>query len=267
MRENVPPGYVPRSRRVQTATVGNEPLALLFVNEEVTSGATADLTIVKLNCPPDIGAANLADDEELAEAIVAGQADLAGLGCELADGVPFAVDGIDAGETAGGLLVVADLPAGAQVTVSEIVPAGFEAIDPEQTVTVGPGAVTLFVDVVAETPPAVADLTIVKLNCEAVIDPDAVDLAGLVEGAATVLPPGCEPAEGVSFAVAGQDAGSTEDGLLTVEDLPVGSQATVTEMVPPGFQAQSPEQVVTVLEGAWPCCSSTCRSLRRPPIC
>ena len=47
----------------------------------------------------------------------------------------------------------------------------------------------------------------------------------------------------------------------------MGSQATVTEMVPPGFQAQSPEQVVTVLEGAWPCCSSTCRSLRRPPIC
>ena len=110
--------------------------------------------------------------------------------------MPFAVDGIDAGETAGGLLVVAGLPAGARVTVSEIVPAGFEAIDPEQTVTVGPGAVTLFVDVVAETPPAVADLTIVKLNCDAVIDPDAVDLAGLVEGAATVLPPGCEPAEG-----------------------------------------------------------------------
>jgi hypothetical protein len=249
VRENVPPGFVPRTRRVQTATVGNEPLALLFVNEEVTAGATADLTIVKLNCPPDVGAANLADDEELAEAVVAGQADLAGLGCELADGVPFAVDGIDAGETAGGLLLVAGLPAGAQVTVTEIVPAGFEAVDLEQTVTVGPGAVTLFVDVVAETPPAVADLTIVKLNCDAVIDPDAVDLAGLVGGAATVLPPGCELAEGVSFAVAGQDAGSTENGLLTVQDLPVGSQATVTEAVPPGFQALSPEQVVTVLEG------------------
>jgi hypothetical protein len=249
VRENVPAGFVPRSRRVQTATVGNEPLALLFINEEVTAGTTGDLTIVKLNCPPDIGAANLADDEELAEAIVAGQADLAGLGCELADGVPFAVDGVDAGETAGGLLVVAGLPAGAQVTVTEIVPAEFEAVDPQQTVTVGPGAVTLFVDVVAATPPTVADLTIVKLNCDAVVDPDAVDLAGLVAGAATVLPPGCELAEGGSFAVAGQDAGSTEDGLLTVEDLPVGSQATVTETVPPGFQAQSPEQVVTVLEG------------------
>jgi hypothetical protein len=248
-RENVPPGYVPRSRRVQSATVGNEPLALLFVNEEATAGATADLTIVKLNCPPDIGAANLADDEELAEAIVAGQADLTGLGCELANGVPFTVDGTDVGQTAGGLLVVAGLPAGAQVTVTEIVPAGFEAVDPEQTVTVGPGAVTLFVDVLAELPPAVADLTIVKLNCGAVIDPEAVDLAGLVGGAATVLPPGCELAAGVPFAVAGQDAGSTVNGLLTVEDLPVGSQATVTETVPPGFAAQSPEQVVAILEG------------------
>jgi hypothetical protein len=249
VRENVPAGYVPRSRRVQTATVGDEPIALFFVNEEATGGATADVTIVKLNCPPDIGAANLADDEELAEAIVAGQADLTGLGCELADGVSFAVDGVEVGETVGGLLVVADLPAGAQVTVSEIVPAGFEAVDPEQTVTVGPSAVMLFVDVVAETPPAVADLTIVKLNCGAVIDPEAVDLSGLVGGEATVLPPDCELAEGVPFAVAGQDAGSTEDGLLTVEDLPVGSQATVTETVPPGFQAQTPEQVVTLLEG------------------
>lgn len=247
-RENVPAGYVPRTRRVQSATVGNEPLAFLFVNEEATAGATADLTIVKLNCPPDIGAADLADDEELAEAIVAGQADLTGLGCELADGVPFAVDGTDVGETAAGLLVVADLPAGAQVTVTEIVPAGFEAVDAEQTVTVGPGAVTLFVDVVAETPPAVADLTIVKLTCGSVIDPQAVDLAGLVGGAATVLPPDCELAEGVPFAVAGQDAGSTVNGLLVVEDLPVGSQATVTETVPPGFAAQSPEQVVAILE-------------------
>jgi hypothetical protein len=248
VRENVPAGYVPLSRRVQSTTAGNEPLALFFVNEEVTAGATADLTIVKLNCPPGIAAADLADDEELAEAVVAGQADLAGLGCALADGVPFAVDGVDAGETVGGFLVVAALPAGAQVTVTEIVPAGFEAVNPEQIVTVGPGAVTLFVDVVAETPPAVADLTIVKLNCGAVIDPDAVDLAGLVGGEATVLPPGCELAEGVPFAVAGQDAGSTEGGLLIVEDLPAGSQATVTETVPPGFQAQSPEQVVTLPE-------------------
>ena len=249
VRENVPAGYVPLTRRVQTATMGDEPLALLFVNEEVTAGATADLTIVKLNCPPGIAAVDLADDEELAEAIVAGQADLVGLGCELADGVPFAVDGSDVGVTVGGLLVVADLPAGAQVTVTEVVPAGFEAVDPEQTVTVGPGAVALFVDVVAETPPAVANLTIVKLNCGTVVDPEAVDLAGLVGGEATVLPTGCELAEGVPFVVAGQDAGSTEGGLLIVEDLPVGSQATVTETVPPGFQAQNPEQVVTIPEG------------------
>ena len=249
VRETVPAGYVPLSRRVQTATVRDEPLTFLFVNEEVTAGATADLTIVKLNCPPGIGAADLAADEELAETIVAGQADLTGLGCALADGVPFAVDGLDVGETVGGLLVVADLPAGAQVTVTEIVPAGFEAVDPEQTVTVGPGATALFVDIVAETPPAVADLTIVKLNCGTVIDPETVDVTGLVGGEATVLPPDCELAEGVSFAVAGQDAGSTEGGLLTVEDLPVGSQATVTETVPPGFEAQSPEQVVTIPEG------------------
>jgi hypothetical protein len=249
VRENVPAGYVPRSRRVQTATMGDEPLALLFVNEEVTAGATADLTIVKLNCPPGIAAVDLADDEELAEAIVAGQADLAGLGCELADGVRFAVDGSDVGETVGGLLVVAGLPAGAQVTVTEIVPAGFEAVDPEQTVTVGPGAVALFVDVVAETPPGVADLTIVKLNCGTVVDPEAVDLAGLVGGEATLLPADCELAEGIPFAIAGQDAGSTEGGLLIVGDLPVGSQATVTETVPPGFQSQNPEQVVTIPEG------------------
>jgi hypothetical protein len=249
VRETVPAGYVPLSRRVQTATVRDEPLTFLFVNEEVTAGATADLTIVKLNCPPGIGAADLAADEELAETIVAGQADLTGLGCALADGVPFAVDGLDVGETVGGLLVVADLPAGAQVTVTEIVPAGFEAVDPEQTVTVGPGATALFVDIVAETPPAVADLTIVKLNCGTVIDPETVDVTGLVGGEATVLPPDCELAEGVFFAVAGQDVGSTEGGLLTVADLPVGSQATITETAPPGFEAQSPEQVVTIPEG------------------
>ena len=135
------------------------------------------------------------------------------------------------------------------MTVTETVPAGFEAVDPEQIVTVGPGATALFVNVVVEAPPAVANLTIVKLNCETVIDPEAVDVAGLVGGEATVLPPGCELAEGVPFAVAGQDAGSTDGGLLIVEDLPVGSQATVTETVPPGFEAQSPEQVVTIPEG------------------
>jgi hypothetical protein len=135
------------------------------------------------------------------------------------------------------------------VTVTETVPAGFEAVDPEQTVTVGPGATVLFVDVVVDAPPPVANLTIVKVNCEIVIDPESVDVAGLVGGEATVLPPGCELAEGVPFAVAGQDAGSTEGGLLIVEDLPVGSQATVTETVPPEFEAQSPEQVVTIPEG------------------
>jgi hypothetical protein len=111
VRESVPSGYVPLSRRVQTRTVETEPLTLLFVNEEVTAGATADLSIVKLNCPTGVGAADLTGDEELAEAVVAGQADLTTIGCELADGVPFTVDGTDVGETVGGLLVVEDLPA------------------------------------------------------------------------------------------------------------------------------------------------------------
>ena len=95
----------------------------------------------------------------------------------------------------------------------------------------------LFVNVPAA--PAVADLTVIKLNCAEEIDPAAISPTSVLDGE---VPAGCELAGGVGFTAtdatgAEVGTGTTEDGLLVFADLPVGAEVTVTETVPRFFRA------------------------------
>ena len=107
------------------------------------------------------------------------------------------------------------------------------------TIPEGGGAV-LFVNV--PVAPETADLLIVKLTCAEAVDVATVDVAAVVEaGLATdVLGAGCEPAEGVPFAVDGEPAGATEEGLLGIEGFAAGAEVTITETVPAGVTAARP---------------------------
>ena len=70
--------------------------------------------------------------------------------------------------------------------------------------------------------PETADLLITKLICTEAVDVETIDVEAVVEAglAADVLDAGCEPADGVSFAVDGEPVGATADGLLSIEGLP-----------------------------------------------
>ena len=70
--------------------------------------------------------------------------------------------------------------------------------------------------------PETADLLITKLICTEAVDVETIDVEAVVEAglAADVLDAGCEPADGVPFAVDGEPVGATADGLLSIEGLP-----------------------------------------------
>jgi hypothetical protein len=106
----------------------------------------------------------------------------------------------------------------------------------------------LFVNVPAA--PEITDLTVIKLNCAEEIDPTAISPTAVLDGE---LPAGCDLAEGVDLPrpeAAGAEvvSGTTEDGLLVLEDLPFGSVITVTETIPRFFDALDGAQTATIGE-------------------
>jgi hypothetical protein len=242
--ETVPPGFEAQSPE-QVVTILEGGVAALFVNVPIAE-ETADLLIAKLNCTEPVDVETV-DVEAVIEAGLA--TDVLNAGCEPAQDVPFAVNGEPVGTTADGLLSIEGFAVGAEVTVTETVPAGLTTLDPEQTVTLEAGDnAVLFINV--PVAPDAADLTVIKLNCAEEIDPAGIAPTTVIDGN---LPPGCDLAEGVGFTATDATGaevgnGTTEDGLLVLEDLPVGAEVTVTETVPRFFLAQDGEQAATIGE-------------------
>ena len=259
LTEEVPVGFAPQGSSSRTITVA--PVnAQLFVNVAVSGAPLTALVVIKLNCDAAVDLSTIDLD-----AIIAGTADLASLGCQLASNVAITVtnplDGstLAAGNTLNGIVTFTGLPVDSAVNVDEGGEVGYTAQNPgPHSITLADGGnVDLFVNV-NDNAGVTTPITITKLNCAASITVDPSDvLTGALTGA-DLINLGCTPADGVPFTVtdpvtdAQLAAGVTVNGELTVADLAVGAAIRITETSPAGFDPITPAQDLVVAPGLNP---------------
>jgi uncharacterized surface anchored protein len=259
LTEDVPVGFAPQGSSSRTITVA--PVnAQLFVNVAVSGTPLTALVVIKLNCDAAVDLSTIDLD-----AIVAGTADLASLGCQLASNVaitvtdPVSGSTLAAGNTLNGIVTFTGLPVGSAVNVDEGGEAGFTAQNPgPHSITLADGGnVDLFVNV-NDNAGVTTPITITKLNCAASITVDPTDVLTGALTEADLIDLGCTPADGVPFTITDPisgtqlGAGVTVDGELTVADLSVGAAIRITETSPAGFDPITPVQDLIVAVGLNP---------------